>query len=250
MFTLLATLALSIHPAHAGTFSAGTITNDVDGSNWEVFAGSVMNYGGDGSSNLVNTTPGVNAYLTQMWSVGYTSYLHEYDEILWSSDWEQSGSDWLYNDRGDYNYFSGHGNTGGFYMHGTSGNNEVLASETRWGDQDADLVALDSCLSLNSTGRTNFGTNDLNQGVHWIMGFDTTAKDVQTTAANFGTYLRNGYYVDSAWILATSDGHNATHIGALVRFYNSSCNTYWDKATTASCDPRSSSSYITQTWST
>lgn len=242
-------------PAHAGSASAGTWnTAERDSTPWEIYADSVLdytsNYGNhvNGLGNLVNTKPEIDAYIAQMIPVGYTTYLHYWDSPAYSADYEYAANDNTYNDAGDYNLFSGHGGSGTFYLNGSSGNNVVTASETHWGDRDAEVVAIDACYALDSAGRTAFATYNINQGVHFILGFQSTASDITTTGDMFGFYLKNGYTVASSWIYGTMAGHDSTHTGAYVRFYNSSCNTYNDTASTVSCDPQSASSYVSVSW--
>lgn len=246
MFTTLA-LALSL-PAHAGSYTAGTWSNDIDGSYWEIYGSSVLAYAACGNSTLSQTTNEVNAFITQMVPFGYSNYRHYTDSSAWSKDFEQSGYDASYNEVGDFNYYSGHGGSGGFSFCASVGDNWVSASETHWGDADVDLVALDSCNSLDAAGRTAFGTANLNAGIHYIVGFESTASDIVTTGDKYGYYLKNGYYVDTAWWYAVNDGHGVGAIAADVRFTSASCNTWFDKGATVSCDPKSGSSYVSATY--
>ena len=160
----------------------------------------------------------------------------------------EPGSDDSYNDQADLSYFSGHGSSGTLHFSNTYGYNALYASQTRWGNQDLDIIAMDACQVLNASGRSTFISTDVNDGVHWLMGFQTNAWDVSTTADLYGYYLAQGYYVDSAWIVAAQAGHDSSFTAATVHFRSSACNTWWDTATTVSCDPTSGSWGVSNTY--
>lgn len=251
MFSLLF-LTLS---AHAGVYSNGTFSSGGDEGTREILGESVNNhstyascpvYGG----NLSATTGEVVAFINQMGAIGYTNYRHYYDATAWSSDLEQAGGDATYADAADFFYVSTHGNTGRAYFCGSSGDQLLYANETKWGDGDVEVGIFSSCYTLDSTGRSSFGAANLNGGAHYIMGFQSVALDTTTTGDKYGYYLANNYYIDYAWDDAVDDGHGSGYTSADVRFYNSSCNTYLDKALTVSCDPKSGSSWVGATWAT
>lgn len=248
MITSLILALATLSPAHASA-SAGTWTYDKDGSAWEIYADAVEKYNGT-NPDLALCIDGVDQYVYYMGYKGYSIYREYTDNAAWPTDFEEAHGDDIYNDVGDFNYFSGHGNTGSFYFGYNPGSSDlvVTASETWWGENDAEVVALDSCLSLDSTGRSAFGSANLNSGLHYIMGFATVANDTAATAAYYGYYLYAGYGVRDAWHYAADAGHDATHTAAYVRFYNYTCDTYSDDAVTVSCDPTSGSSYSYATW--
>jgi hypothetical protein len=236
--------------AHAGSTSAGYWTHDVDGSTWEILGESVNAHSACGLNTLYQTTNEVQAFINQMVPFGYSNYRHYSDSAAWSTDFEQSGHDNTYNEVGDFNYVSTHGSSGAFYFCGSGGDNVVTAAETHWGDEDVDVIGLDSCNSVDAGGRTAFGAANLNAGIHYIVGFESLSTDITTTGDRWGYYLKNGYYVDTGWWYAVDDGHGVGGKAADVRFYSSSCNTWYDKGATVSCDPKSGSSWVGATWTT
>ena len=248
LFSSLSLLAaFSATPAFAGYYTSGTRgTTTTDEGLAEVYADAIEDYGGSG--NLYKCIDGVELFINHMDGAGYSNYAYSTDASAWSTDYEQANSDDTYNDTADFGYFSGHGGSGGFSLHGSQGDDWVDASETRLGNQDQEVLALDACQSLNAAGRTRWINNNRNDGIHWIMGFHSNAIDNTTTADDYGRHLANGYDVDTAWILATMAGHSSG-TGAYVRFYNSSCDTYWDDIHSLSCDPTSNASTAEYTWS-
>ena len=251
MFTIL--LALGT-PGFAGSYSSGTFGYTNDDTNWEVYGEAVEDYSLVKGSNLVWTIDEVNLYAFWMTTTSglpagaYTAYKFYTDGSATSTDWEKAKNDNIFNDAGDYNYFAGHGSSGAFALSAGYGDNAVTGAETSWGDQDAEVVALATCQSLDASGRTAFGGANLNTGVHYILGMHSSMDDNTTAGGNYAWYLRYGYSVRDAWIAATRDAMASTRTAAYVRFYSSSCNTYGDTAYAVSCDPKASSGYNTATW--
>jgi hypothetical protein len=247
--TLLATSLLLSAAAHAGYASSGSWnTTTKDEGLFEHFAGAVEDYNGTGNSNLGLCIDGVNELRGHIENIGYTNYRIYTDNSVYSTEWESS-YDRYYADAGDLAYFSGHGGSGLFVMNGAAGDDLVWWGETRWGDKDVEVVAMDACQVLDATGRANMGDANAYDGVHWLLGFESNANDVSTTASHYGYYLRMGYSIGSAWRYATRDGHSWTQTGAYVRFTSSSCNTAYDTATSMSCDPTSGVTIASSRWS-
>lgn len=244
MRTILFGLLFASSTASAGYYSSGTMSYGVDDGYKEIFGDSIENYSAAGLSNLGVCHDGNLAFVNRMIPEGFSNYLLYTDNDAWSTDYENAASDDYYNDRADISYFSGHGSSNTFYFSNTYGYNHVTVGETRWGNMDVEVVALDACNVLDNAGRTSFSSQQLNDGVHWLLGFHTNAQDVTTTADLYGYYLDQGYYIDSAWIAAQQAGHSSSYIGANMYFRNSSCNPWYDRASSMSCDPTSGS------WST
>ena len=248
MITAITLLAASFAPAHASSAS-GTWTYDKDGSAWEVYADAIEDYPGT-SSDLALCIDGAESYISWMNGKGYTNSLMYTDNSAWPTDFEEGRGDDSYNDVGDYNYFSGHGSSGTFWFGfnpSTPSDLSVTASETYWGEIDAEVVALDSCNSVDSSGRAAFATANLYSGLHYVVGFESLASDTAATAAYYGYYLYNGYSVRDAWHYGADVGHGSSNTAAYLRFYNGMCETYYDTAVTVSCDPTYTPYYSTYT---
>jgi hypothetical protein len=244
---LFATLVLPAS-ALAGSASGGTWNISREDAYREHFADAVEDYTGTGNSNLGQCIDGVSAMKNQLSSTSYTNYRIFTDASASSNDW-QSATDQTWADGGDLAYFSGHGNSGVFVMNGAVGDSVVWYNETQWGNGDVEVVAMDACKTLDAAGRTNFGNANVNDGVHWILGFESNANDTAVTATNYGYYLRSGYGIGLAWVTATRDGHDATQTGAYVRFTSTACNTASETLTSLTCDPTSGVTTATYRWS-
>lgn len=246
MFTRLSlalTVGLLSTPAFAGAGYGGTFSTSGEDGVTELFADAVEDYSGTGMKSLGVCTDEVQAWITNL--AGLTSnYKYYYDSTAWSSDFE-STFDGYYADAADFSYFSGHGSTYAFYFNGSSGDDVGTSWETSFGS-DVEFVHFSSCNTLDAASRTNWAAWNLNDGVHWLFGFQSQALDVTTTGSLDGYYLANGYYVDTAWWLATDAGHPTANDSAGVpytssslQFTSSACNTWWDRGTSYTCDPTS-----------
>jgi len=255
MRTFIILTALFSATASAGSSSGGTWSTSADEGTAEIFVDSVEDYGGDsGSGDLSMCHDGSEAFRFFMSSwiffsqTHYDTWRHFQDGLAWSSDFEKGGDDDIYNDAADFSYFSGHGNSWGTSFHGTSGDDFASSSEAQWGNNDVEFVALDACQVLSATGRPRVQKANVDQGVHYVLGFETNASDVSTTGTRYGYYLDVGYTVASAWIQATKDGHGSWAKGAYVRFASEDCNTVSDNARSWSCDPTSDSYTVYNVW--
>jgi hypothetical protein len=245
---LLAAALLLSTSAQAGSYTSGSWSTGYDDSTREHFAGSVEDYTGTANTNLNHCHEGVEDLRGHLNNISYTNYRIFTDEDVWSTEYE-SGADWIYADAGDLAYFSGHGNSGLFVMNGDGGDDLVWWDEVRWGDRDLEVIAFDACKVLDANGRTQLGNANVYDGVHYLLGFESNARDTSTTASHYGYYLRMGYSIGSAWASATRDGHSNWYTGAYVRFTSSSCNTAYDTATSMSCDPTSGVTIASSRWS-
>ncbi len=236
--------------AHAGSYSGGSFVALGDDSRKEIFGESVNAHAACAGSNLYNTTAEVNAFISRMAGPGYTNYRHYTDYDAWSSDFDQSLYDLTRADAGDFWYVSTHGGSGGFYFCGSSGDDLLGYWESNWGDGDAEIGILSSCYSLDSGGRSAFATANLNDGVHHLLGFESTALDLSTIGDLYGYYLANGYYIDNGWMFAVDGAHPVGHTSADLRFQTTACATYWERLSSLTCDPKSGSTAVSQTWVT
>ncbi len=234
--------------AFAGSYTSGSWRTGTDDSYREYFVGSVEDYNGTANSNLNWCHEGVEEMRGHLNNISYTNYRIFTDEDVWSTEFE-SGADWIYADAGDLAYFSGHGGSGLFVMNGDGGDDLVWWNEVRWGDRDLEVIAFDTCQTLDANGRTQLGNANVYDGVHYMVGFESNARDIKTTASHYGYYLRMGYSIGLAWQSATRDGHANWETGAYLRYTSSSCNTAWDTATSMSCDPTSGVTKASARWS-
>lgn len=233
--------------AFASWNTSGTWSTTADEGSYEVYGGSCSDWSGTSNTDLPNANDDLEGWIDGMDSVGYSIYKYGTDAEAWSTGWESSG-DSSYADAADFGYVHTHGSTGYWVFNGSSGDDKVTASETSWGQYDVEAIAILSCKVLDSTGRSSFSTANKNKGIHFILGFSSNAIDYATVGETYAMYLDSGYTVASAWKYATKDTHSSSYTGAYVRFYTSSCNTTSDTAYSMACDPKSSSSSASSTW--
>ena len=246
MFALF-TILTALSPAQAGTSATGVWSTGRDRAHREVFAACVDDYHGAG--DLASACAGADWFVSYLYASGYTNTLVFSDDDAQAMDFQESGADDRYNDSGDFSLFSGKGSSGSFaFGAGWSGDLTVSGSETQWGEVDVEVVAIDASLTLDITGRVAFAAANINDGVHSILGFDTTTYDMTTTPAYYGYFLNHGYTVLDAWHYAADLGHIWTHAAAYVRFYSGACDTFGDTAASVSCNPTSGSSYTWSVW--
>ena len=257
-FLALPALALLASNADAGFYTSGPwSTSDMDGSTWEVYGDAVNDHPGT-QSDLANCVPGVLAWAGRMSSAGY-SYQVGTDIDAWSVDFEEAGLDDLYGDAADYAYISTHGGSDYVAFNGSVGDNALTSGETYWGELDMDVIAIDACNVLDANGRWSIFSNGLNDGTHFVLGFDSVSLDTASNADLYGYYLTQGYTHVSAWYSSTTASHPATYtfpnggptvnlVASFVQFYSPSCNTWNDTMNTVSCDPKYDSWGAYSTW--
>lgn len=164
--------------------------------------------------------------------------------------------DWI--DDVDFAYFAGHGagpgtvptgvgRGGGFTLGVDAHDDWVLAAipgnrEPRWGDGKLEWIVLDVCsaLALKTDGDgveyllgERWANPDVMHGLHYILGFRTSAGDSCDRGRLFAEYLtgvRDGtkYTVREAWRRATEDTEGSSTQGAYLRAYSPGRDTYND----------------------
>lgn len=241
-------LLLLSSPAMATWTTSGSWSTTADEGTYEVFGDATDDWSHTANSNLTCTISGLKDWVSWMSSTGYSNSKYGTDGNAWSSAWEQASADDSYGDAGDFGYISTHGTTDYVAFNGTSGDNALTSSETQWGNNDIEAIAIDACQVLDATGRSSYSTADKNDGIHYIFGFSSSALDTTITADYDGMYLYAGYSLKGAWKAATQAGHTSSYTGAYVRFFKTGCDTSTDTAYATSCDPKSSSSVATSTW--
>ncbi len=185
------------------------------------------------------------------------------DAAAWEKHFKRStmgglDADWI--DKVDFAYFAGHGagegtitgptgvGRGGGFTFGVDANDDwVLGSipsarEPQWGDGRLEWIVLDVCsaLAIKSDGDgvdytvwERWGNSDVMQGLHYILGFRSSAYDSGDRGRFFAEYLtgtRDGtqYTVREAWRKATEDTEGASVEGAYLRAYSTGSNTLND----------------------
>ncbi|AUX39691.1 uncharacterized protein SOCE26_010860 [Sorangium cellulosum] len=248
-FAALFTALAAAPAAHAAYFEDGTwSTTDDDSWTREYYGDGVNDWSGTGNSNLAFCNAGVENIADQLFTQGY-AYRFSTDADAWETDFTVGGQENDYGDAADYAYISTHGSPDLVAFNGSAGDDELTASETYW-NLDLDVIALDACrvLEIWSGARTSYGNRHLNAGLHYVMGFDSDANDIITTAENYAFYLTQGYTHRGAWRQATSDGHESDRGGAYIRYSSSSCDTLNETLTSHACDPVWNSTYVDVGW--
>ena len=114
----------------------------------------------------------------------------------WEKDFKDNslnGWDSSYVDNVDAQWYTGHGNSGGFTFKSSVDDTKITPADARWGNKDLEWLQLESCQVLRDTT----GTHDYFarwapsfQGLHLLNGFDTNA-----TCLNGGTGRRFASYL-------------------------------------------------------
>lgn len=193
----------------------------------------VKNYHGR-NNDLANTQIQAEGFLnilagTRKFNLG--------DDLAWDRDWEQQGvgspaqgTDHVWADTVHIAFFSGHGGPGGFQF-GIADRDDGVAkpSELQWGNANLNWAALDACNVLAAEGvfdrwRPAF------KGLHYVLGWHTTAGDETLRGVYFAQHLNEGLRVRDAWIKAAQETEGADREWAYVRADNQSgTNTYDDQ---------------------
>ena len=115
----------------------------------------------------------------------------------WERDFKKAslgGTDSTYADNVDAQWYTGHGNSGGFtFKNTTHDDGSITPSDADWGNGDLEWLQLESCQVLRDTT----GTHDYFSrwggtinGLHMLNGFDTNAQCVGGgTGGRFAEYL-------------------------------------------------------------
>jgi hypothetical protein len=182
--------------------------------------------------NLSNTKAQAEGFLN---TLAATRGFNWGDDLAWDQDFEEAGrglpttgtdSTWV--DSVDFVYFSGHGSADEFYFGTSNDDGATKSSETRWGNQNLEWIALDACnvLARDSVfdrwGWPVFG------GLHMILGFHTTAGDEANRGRLFAQYLNAGWTVREAWIRCCQDTEGPERQWAYLRAHAPGCDTYND----------------------
>lgn len=157
--------------------------------------------------NLSMTDDDALSLYNRLGNCGWVRRFAYGNDAAWETDWKGAdkpghGQENTYVDSVDLAYISTHGWADGFLFGSTHDDHYLTTSECRlnWGDQDAEWVGLSSCLSMSTDASRRNWAWCMN-GLHLIMGFETTMADVNH-GDWFGYYLCNGYNFTQAWFRA------------------------------------------------
>lgn len=204
-------------------------------SAYECCAEGVNEYHGYGS-NLDNCIENAEGFYTELtgdasWSGGFIAG----DDAAWENHWKDPSNNGHDNEWADDTYFaffSGHGNSLGFYFGTTHDDHQLHYNDALWGNTKMDWIAIDACRVLNASSVTNWLSAF--EGLHSICSFDTICQDRADRGSRFakrmdGTWAE--WTIIQAWIQAAMDteGQN-TYVAALAADVDGSTNTTdcWD----------------------
>lgn len=145
---------------------------------------------------------------SRLGNCGWTRRFAYGNDQAWETDWKGSdkpgghGQENTYADSVDLAYISTHGGPDSVLFGSTHDDHYLNTADCRlnWGDWDAEWIGLSSCLSMQTeASRRNWAW--CMDGLHLIMGFETTMADVNH-GDWFGYYLCNGYNMTQAWFRA------------------------------------------------
>jgi hypothetical protein len=108
-------------------------------------------------------------------------------------DTSKGGTDHIYVDNVDAQWYTGHGSAGGFTFKSSIDDQDITPADARWGDRDLEWLQLESCQVLRDTN----GFHDYFSrwggavdGLHMLNGFHTNAYCVGGgTGGTFAAYL-------------------------------------------------------------
>jgi Family of unknown function (DUF6345) len=108
-------------------------------------------------------------------------------------DTSKGGTDHVYVDNVDAQWYTGHGWSGGFTFKSSIDDTEITPADARWGNGDLEWMQLESCQVLRDTNGTHnyFGRwGGAVDGLHILNGFHTNAYCVGGgTGGTFARYL-------------------------------------------------------------
>jgi hypothetical protein len=158
--------------------------------------------------NLGLTDDDALSLYSRLGNCGWTRRFAYGNDSAWETDWKGAdkpgghGQENTYADSVDLAYISTHGGPDSVLFGSTHDDHYLNTADCRlnWGDRDAEWVGLSSCLAMQTDASRRNWAWCMN-GLHLIMGFETTMADVNH-GDWFGYYLCNGYNVTQAWFRA------------------------------------------------
>jgi hypothetical protein len=136
----------------------------------------------------------------------------------WEQDFHKTstgGHDNQWVDSVDAQWYTGHGNSGGFTFKSNVPDGSIVPSDARWGDNfNLEWMQLESCQVLRDTnGHADYFSRwaQVFDGLHLLNGFDTNATCINGgTGGRFASYLfptfwRSALSVSQAWSAMAND---------------------------------------------
>jgi uncharacterized protein DUF6345 len=163
-----------------------------------------------------------NGYKASMQAHGHSVAFDWRGTSAWEKDFKDpalNGWDQNYVDAVDAQWYTGHGNSGGFTFKSSVDDTKITPADARWGNRDLEWLQLESCQVLKDTT----GTNDYFarwapafQGLHLLNGFHTNATCINGgTGRRFADYMfpstflwwtvRPALTVQQAWASTAND---------------------------------------------
>ncbi len=213
--------AVAIRPVKLG---------DDDANTTEVGADWVNDYHGwaNGLSACDDDTVG---FYNVMKSKGWAGSFCWGNDNAWEKDFKsvaKGGSDDKMSDNADLVYFSGHGNTSGFYVGSTKDDHQIAWQDCEWGDKDLEWIAVSSCQCLNIASQPWTTWGWAFKGLHTMLGMDTTEYDTPNLGKYFAQYMTQSnpkMTIVQAWrqaaIMALPYGEYCAAIGVNESGYKS-----------------------------
>lgn len=131
---------------------------------------------------------------------GFTKSFNWGNDNAWEQDFKSpekpgGGTDTSYADNVDFVYFSGHGNTDGFYFGTTIDDHQVHYNDAVWGDKDLDFITLSACQTLNYAGGAVWGRFGwpIFRGLHMLCGMHTNMSDTPDAGRYFANYMTGNW---------------------------------------------------------
>ena len=122
----------------------------------------------------------------------------------------------------------GHGSPSGFLFGKKLDDAKAKPTEITWGDRQLEWIALDACDVLARDGVFDRWGWPVFNGLHMILGFDTTTGDEPDRGRLLAQYLNAGWTVREAWIRACQDTEDSDTQWAYLRADAQGTDTYHD----------------------
>ncbi len=239
-----------------GLLGANTAMADCEGrcAGWEA----VEEYHGNGD-DLPKTIPEGQKFEQALNNYSNT-WINDFswtDDAAWEQDFKDpglGGTDNFYADDVDLMLFAGHGNRNGFYFGVEVDDRQVHFNDAVLGDKDLEWLIIDACQVLRDDDQKwNRWGWPVFEGLHYVFGYSTNTKDVDTRGEDFLKYaMQNNWTVRNAWIKATILSENNT-TAAYMRADNAHTDTYNDHLWgfgSVSDDPDNPTTLYYLSWST
>jgi len=146
------------------------------------------------AGNLAACDDDAIGFYTTLTGKGFTGFYNWGDNNAWEQDFKSpekpgGGTDTSWADNVDFAYFSGHGNSTGFYFGSTTDDHGLNNTDAVWGDKDLEWIALSSCMVLQDPGMFDRWGWNVFRGLHMILGMHTVMSDTTEQGKYFARYM-------------------------------------------------------------